>query len=111
MWLLIPCIRGSIGAAMQVWDQADAANNKLAPHQLSMQINGLDVASISYDQISYVDGHQVHLDRLYIDYPVGEGAFTRCLSLRAVGTELLPHAGRWFNARFCRCRCPWRRRA
>ncbi|MEC8646879.1 MAG: hypothetical protein VXY00_07880, partial [Candidatus Latescibacterota bacterium] len=53
----------------------DAANNKLAPHQLSMRINGLDVASISYDQISYANGHQVYLDRLYIDYPGGRGRF------------------------------------
>ena len=68
-------IRGPIGAAVQVWDRADAANNKLAPHQLSMQINGLDVASISYDQISYANGHQIHLDRLYIDYPGGRGRF------------------------------------
>ena len=68
-------IYGSIGAAVQVWDRADGANNKLAPHQLSMRINGLDVASISYDQISYANGHQVHLDRLYINYLGGRGRF------------------------------------
>ena len=68
-------IRGPVGAAVQVWDRAEAANNKLAPHQLSMRINGRDVASISYDQISYANGHQVHLDRLYIDYPGGRGRF------------------------------------
>ena len=68
-------IRGPIGVAVQVWDRADAANNKLAPHQLSMWINGWDVASISYDQISYANGHQVHLDRIYIDYPGGRGRF------------------------------------
>lgn len=68
-------VRGRIGVAVLVWDRAEAAANKLAPHQLGLRVDGQDAFLVSYDRISYADGHQVQLDRLSIDYPGGTGRF------------------------------------
>ena len=70
--LRIPCTRVPSGRR-QVWDRADAATTGWRP--TAQYADSPPTSSVSYDQISYANGHQVHLDRPYIDYPGGRGRF------------------------------------
>ena len=56
-------LHGSIGVAVQVYDRADGATNKLAPLQNKLAIDGEPVLTASYRRIPYADAHQVRLDR------------------------------------------------
>ncbi len=68
-------VHGRIGIGAQVWDRADAAPNKLAPHRLMLRVDGQEVFAASYDRVSYANGRQVNLDRMYIDFSGGRGRF------------------------------------
>lgn len=84
-------MHGQVGVAVEVWDRAEAATNKLAPHQLRLRVDGLEAFSLSYERIPYANAHQVLIDRIYIDHPNGTARFHALF--RPLGSRLSFYQG------------------
>ncbi len=68
-------VYGLVGVAAQIYDRADGASNKLAPLRNMLTVDGRPIFTALYDRISYEDGHQVFLDRRFLDWTGGSGRF------------------------------------
>ncbi|MCC7263597.1 MAG: M23 family metallopeptidase [Candidatus Latescibacteria bacterium] len=68
-------VSGRFGVSAQLYDQADAAANQLAPYRLRLEVDGRPQVSSTYARVSYTDGHQVFLDRSRLSFPGGSGVF------------------------------------
>ena len=58
-------VRGPIGLAVDVFDQANNVSNVYAAYSLKMQVDGRTVFTSTVDQFSYRETDQMHLDRIY----------------------------------------------
>ena len=59
-------VHGRIGIAVEGYDRADAAANKLAPLGNRLLVDGVERFSARYASVSYSDGYQMRLDRFRI---------------------------------------------
>ena len=84
-------VYGPVGVAVQLYDRADGAPNKLAPLRNALWVDGRQVFATVYDRIDYGDGHQVHLDRQVLAWPGGSGSFFNLHRLE--GNRLKLYAG------------------
>lgn len=56
-------IRGAVGASVEVIDRLNPESGRLAPHTLSLALDGAEVASIAFEQFSF--GHTSQVDFVY----------------------------------------------
>lgn len=58
-------VKGSVGLGIDVFDQANGANNVYAVYDLRLKVNGELYFQSRVDSFSYNDTHQMFLDRVY----------------------------------------------
>jgi hypothetical protein len=68
-------VSGVFGVSAQLHDLANAAPNQLAPYRLRLEVDGKAQITSTYARVSYLDGHQVFLDRSRLEFPGGSGVF------------------------------------
>lgn len=79
-------VHGRIGIAVEGYDRADAAANKLAPLGNRLLVDGVERFSARYASVSYSDGYQMRLDRFRI--PSGGALRTYFNLFRLPGNRL-----------------------
>ena len=79
-------VNGRIGIAVEGYDRADAAPNKLAPLANRLLVDGVERFSARYASVSYSDGYQMRLDRFRI--PSGGALRTYFNLFRLPGNRL-----------------------
>lgn len=58
-------VRGPVGLAVDVFDQANNVSNVYAVYSLEMRVDGQTVFKSTVDQFSYSETDQMHIDRIY----------------------------------------------
>ena len=81
-----PTVEGDVAVAVLVYDRADAAQNKLAPRRMRLELDGRLLLSATYGRIPYADAYQVLLDRTRLAWDGGAGTFFNLF--RAEGNRL-----------------------
>ena len=79
-------VYGRIGIAVEGYDRADGAANKLAPLGNRLLVDGVERFSARYASVSYSDGYQMRLDRFRI--PSGGALRTYFNLFRLPGNRL-----------------------
>lgn len=79
-------VHGRVGIAVEGYDRADAAPNKLAPLGNRLLVDGVERFSARYASVSYADGYQMRLDRFRI--PSGGALRTYFNLFRLPGNRL-----------------------
>ena len=81
-----PVISGRIAVGISTYDQADAADNRFAPYEVNMSVDGRALFSVRYEIFPYDKTHQIDLDRDFKLHRRGHGVYQNLF--RAHGNEL-----------------------
>ncbi|MFC1595480.1 M23 family metallopeptidase, partial [Gemmatimonadota bacterium] len=81
-----PEVEGTIAIGAAAYDQMDGVWNRFSPYRLVLEIDGIEVFEVRYDEFSYLQSELIALDRDY-RYMIQEGSRAHTL-YRQPGNEL-----------------------